>query len=165
MNLLVCIGSTGLPERWARVFDASRTVARVGLLLDVAGDPEPEVPAFFASGPVMVVGVGSAAGEAHRLASRDASVLQVILADPITADRPTGSLDVPVTVLSSAPLRSAATDAAAAWRTATSARFELRTVPETDDSREFVYVALRHLHEAGLITGLGDNGDALGIRG
>lgn len=165
MNLLVCIGSTGLPQRWARVFDASRTVARIGLLLGVADHREPVVPAFFASGPVMVVGVGSAAGEAHRLASWDSSVFHVVLADPVAADRPTGSVDIPVTVLSSAPLRTAATDAAAVWRTATSARFEVRTVPATGDPGEFVYVALRHLHEAGLITGLGDNGDSLGIRG
>ena len=176
--LLVCRDPAGAAAEsgWAQVV---RTASDAITVVEVAIDPHPAgaVAALdeladprLAGAALLVLGIGSAAYPAYRLAARLRTAFRLVVADAADpavpqADAGTTGFGLPITAIGSGTVRAQSGPAIAAWGRRTTGSFEFRSVPSWRlHPTPFVLGALRHLHEAGLLAGPDDRGDALNLR-
>lgn len=164
MILRICTGPSGVPDEWELVLQAIRRVARFAVCVEGGKRPLVDDDALAANRSAMIVGIGAGARRAHELAAATARAFRLIVADPADAPPMEDPLDIPVTALSSAAPHAQGMVAATAWRHATQAAFDLGWIPDGAGSEEFTRTVLRHLHVAGLVSGVEDRGHALGVR-
>lgn len=168
--LLVCRSATPGAEEapWHLVFERAARAVRVVELTAAAADEWPRARRSV-DGASVVLGIGDAADAAYRLASRTPTAFRLIVADARVQPSDTrdglGVPEVPITAISSDPPRAAATGALLGWASRTVGAFEIRTLPPWRVAPDaFVTGCLRHLHEAGLLSGPDDRGDVLALR-